>query len=136
MNLGYGFDFPAPLALFLAIYHSGVSTVALTIPTSFSIAPVTSFQNDSSILPALNASSLHASNNKPECTLDSTWYNEDSLVLWRYDASCGDALRLFQKERDRYSDSSFEFLAPGAQPTTQLGVMQTPRRYTAGKTPI
>ena len=128
--------FPTFIVFFLATFPQVASTAALTIPTS----PPIELTNASDIsplrFPSLNATSLPANDFAPTCAPsddDEQWYNEHAQVKWRYDATCYEALRLFHKEIARHDDEDFEFLAPDAQPTTELKTMQTPRRYTVGR---
>lgn len=129
---------PTSLIVFLGTLTHVACAVAITIPMTSS----TSLANVSDILPvgfpSLNASSVNAGHFDPICVPsndDEAWYNEPDSIKWRYDTTCCGALRLFGKEQLRSSTVNFEFLAPGAQPTTSLTTMQTPRRYTLGMFP-
>ena len=139
MKLSVVEDFSVSIILSLGIiaFHLS-STVALTIPTT---SP-TELLHASAVLPILpnlfslfNATSVNASHYGPSCAPlddDEAWYSVPEEKKWRYDATCYEAIKLFQKEQQRYDAQKFEFLAPGAQPKTRLTTMQTPRRYSFG----
>ena len=126
-------DFPIRVISSLCILSYVASTVALTAPTN----PSLELTNATDFFPILsNATSLDANNFNPHCVPDDNeeeWYNEPVQIKWRYDTTCYETMRLFSKEQARHGDKEFEFLAPGAQPTTLLPTMQTPRRYTVGR---
>lgn len=128
-------DLPASILLFLSVSSYIVNTIALTIPTTSSIQQVNASGLLFIILPSLNATSLDASYFDPYCAPsddDEEWYNAAAHDKWRYDTTCYEAMRLFSKEQSRHGEQEFEFLAPGAQPATNLKSMQTPRRYSFG----
>ena len=132
-----GFSVSIILSLGIIAFHLS-STVALTIPAT---SPTESL-DASEVLPILpnlfplfNATSLNASSYDPSCAPlddDEAWYSVPKEKKWRYDVTCYEAIKLFKKEQQRHDAQEFEFLAPGAQPTTQLNTMQTPRRYSFG----
>ena len=129
-------DFRASIILFLGIivFHLS-SAVALTVPTTSPIELVHTSNVLPALFPLLNSTSLNAGHYQPSCAPlddDEAWYSVPKEKKWRYDITCYEAIKLFHKEQQRHGAVEFEFLAPEAQPTTQLTTMQTPRRYSFG----
>lgn len=64
-----------------------------------------------------------------ECTASVDWVGDGFN-----DENCRAAIqRLYNVEVTKHGQTLFEFLLPGAVPSTSNPVMQTPRRYTVGE---
>lgn len=135
MKLFAAEDLHASSILSLGVAFHLSSTVALTVPTTAPIELVQASNVLPNLFPLLNVTSLNASHYESNCVPtnnDEAWYSVPKEAKWRYDSTCYEAAKLFQKEQQRYDAEKFEFLAPEAQPKTKLRTMQTPRRYSFG----
>ena len=140
--------------LFLGISTLITHIAALTIPPSSSLieqlSANTSGSSSSSsdifplLFPTLNitttpSSLINANHFQHVCvphSEDRPWFNDQVQSNWRYDTPCYESMRMFSKEQDKHGTGNFEFLAPDAQATTKLQTMQTPRRYSFGKSTL
>ena len=135
MKLFAAVDLHASSIFSLGVASHLSSTVALTVPTTAPIALVQTSNVLPNLFPLLNVTSLNAGHYGSNCVPtnnDEAWYSVPKEAKWRYDSTCYEAVKLFQKEQQRYDAEGFEFLAPGAQPKTKLRTMLTPRRYSFG----